>query len=324
MEGQVNAAQEGGLREIEMTVAADDGLVIAGTLALPEGEGPYPAMVLSWPIQLDREANRGGARLNLGRPTAEALAAKGVASYRFDPRGVGETPGAARTTPLARYRQDAAAVLRAVAARPDVSTVGAIGYSEGAEQAAWLAAHAGAASVVLLGCAAQTGEEVYLWGASRWGRADLPSPVRMALRLLGRTPQEQVRRMFAKLKAAKGDTARIYGFPVSRAFREWLTYDPKRDFEAIRVPVLAITGEKDLNVDLDDLDMIDDLVHGPVETRRFPDLTHLLRRDPGPASRRTYREQYSRPVDPELLEEVATFVSSAGRAGGPGDARPCS
>ncbi|MGW4474867.1 alpha/beta fold hydrolase [Nonomuraea sp. NPDC004354] len=308
------------MREIEMAVTADDGVAISGTLAVPDGDGPHPAMVLTWPMGLDREADRGGNRLGLGRPMAEALAAKGVISYRFDPRGTGRTPGGGRTVPLARYRQDAATVLRAVADLPGVSTVGAIGYSEGAQQAAWLAAHAGAASAVLLGCTAQTGEEVYLWGAARWGKDDLPRSIRLALRLFGRTPEDQARRLFARVKSG---APRIYGVPVSRAFREWLVHDPKKDLAAIHVPVLAIIGDKDLHVDVDDLDVIDDLVPGPVETRRFPDLTHLLRRDPGPASRSTYREQYARPVDPELLEEVAAFVSSAGRAGGAGDAPRC-
>jgi pimeloyl-ACP methyl ester carboxylesterase len=85
---------------------------------------------------------------------------------------------------------------------------------------------------------------------------------------------------------------------------------PKPDLAAIQVPVLAITGDKDLNVDPRDLDVIARIVPGPVETRRFPYLTHILHRDPGPASWRNYREQYRRPVDPGLLEEMANWVSA--------------
>ena len=43
------------------------------------------------------------------------------------------------------------------------------------------------------------------------------------------------------------------------------------------VPVLAITGDRDLQVDPDDLDRMRDLVKGPFEALRLPGVTHLLR-----------------------------------------------
>jgi pimeloyl-ACP methyl ester carboxylesterase len=305
------------MRELDTTVTADDGLVIAGTLTLPDGEGPHPAMVLLSPGQLDREGNTRRAPLELGRPLAAALAEHGVASYRFDRRGVGATHGDWLTTGFFDHRRDAAAVLRAIAARSDISTVGAIGYSEGALHAAWLAAHAGAAAVVLLGCPARSGAAVYLRWAERLRREDIPPPVRLVLRLLRRTVPEQVARVNARIKASTGDVARVYGFRIpARQYREFLDYDPAPDLAAVRVPVLAITGANDRNVDPDDLDVIAQLVAGPVDTRRFPELSHLLRRDPGPSSARTYREQFRRPVDPQLLQEIATW--SAAQLGAPG------
>jgi pimeloyl-ACP methyl ester carboxylesterase len=299
------------MREIDMAVIADDEVDIAGTLVLPAGDGPHPAVVLLCPGRSDREGDVGKARIALGRALAEALAAQGVASYRFDHRGVGATPGNWRMTGFLEHRQDAAAVLRALAAQPEVSTVGAIGYSEGALHAAWLGAHAGAAAVVLLAGTAQTGEDIYLRWAARLGKNEVPWPVRFVLRLLGRTPQGEVARTCAKLKASTGDVARIYGIKVNaRMWREYFGYDPKPDLAAIQVPLLAITGDNDLSVDHDDLDVIAELVPGPVDIRRIPDLTHLLRRDPNPASPRAYRQQYRRPVDPGVLEETAKWVSA--------------
>jgi hypothetical protein len=59
--GAIGAA--GGAQLVEG--GADDGLVIAGTLTLLEGEGPHPAVVLLCPGRLDREA---GSRRAQGRP----------------------------------------------------------------------------------------------------------------------------------------------------------------------------------------------------------------------------------------------------------------
>jgi hypothetical protein len=75
-------------------------------------------------------------------------------------------------------------VLRTLAARPELSTVGAIGYSEGALHAAWLRAHGGAAVVVMLAGPAQTGEEVYMRWAARLDNDEIPWPVRLVLRLV--------------------------------------------------------------------------------------------------------------------------------------------
>lgn len=307
----MQAEVEQSMRETDLTVSAEDGLPLAGTLALPAGKGPHPAVVLLWAGRLDREGSTRQASLGLGRAMAAALARRGIASYRFDRRGVGATPGEWRAAGFFQHRDDAAAALRVIAARADVSAAGAVGYSEGALHAAWLGAHAGAAAVVLLGCPAQRGDQFYLNWADRLGKDQVPWWLRLVMRPLGRTPREQVARVNAKLMATTGDVARVYGFKVpARMCREYLAYDPKPDLAAIGAPVLAITGDNDLSVDHRDLDVIARLVpDGRAEIRRVAHLTHVLRRDPRPASARSYREQYQRPVDAQLLEEVAGWLA---------------
>jgi len=49
----------------------------------------------------------------------------------------------------------------------------------------------------------------------------------------------------------------------ARLYREFLGYDPRPDLAAIRVPVLALTGDKDRQVDPGDLDVIARLVPRP-------------------------------------------------------------
>ena len=83
------------VQEIDVSLPADDGTMFAGTLAVPsEGASPpYPAAVMLWPGKFDRAGNMRNVPLELGRPLAAELARRGVASYRFDRRGVGATPG---------------------------------------------------------------------------------------------------------------------------------------------------------------------------------------------------------------------------------------
>ena len=81
--------------------------------------------------------------------------------------------------------------------------------------------------------------------------------------------------------------------------------------------MLAITGAKDLQARPEDLAVMADTVAGPVETHRVPDLTHTLRRQPGPASMRSYREELRRPVDVEVLDTVVRWCRQTTR-GAPG------
>ena len=95
----------------------------------------------------------------------------------------------------------------------------------------------------------------------------------------------------------------------ARWTREFLDHDPRTDLARVTVPVLALTGTKDLQVDPADLDVIAATVPGPVTAHRLPDRTHTLRHQPGPASLRSYREELRRPVDPAVLDAVVTWCS---------------
>lgn len=293
------------IRETEQTVRLDDGLSVAGTLVQPPGDGPHPTVVVLCAGQLDRDGNMGKWRFALSRPLAAALAAHGVASYRFDRRGVGATPGQWKQGGFYQHRTDDAQVVRAIAARPDVASVALVGFSEGAVNATWVSRHADVAAIVLVGCPATTGVD----GMVAWAEhpeAEIPAPIRFLLRLLRRTPAQQVRRIGDKIQRGR---TRVFGFRLPQWFREFLLHDTRPDLAAVQVPMLAITGSKDIQVDPDDLDEIAQLSQGPVDVRRFPDLTHMLRRYPGSTPPPT-REQLRRPVDPELLEEVAVWVAA--------------
>ncbi len=294
--------------DTDMTVTADDGIRLAGTLTLPDGPGPHPAVLLlhgSGP--LDRNGDTPKLPVNLGRPLAAALAAHGIATLRTDRRGAGATPGDWRTTGFTGNRRDAAAALRALAAHPDVrpGAVGVVGHSEGALHAMALAARDDVAAAVLLAGYARTGEDALRWQA-RSVLESLPAPVRALRRPLGAAGE----RLLARVKATRTDAARVAGLPLNaRWMRENLAHDTRDDLAAVRAPVLAVTGDKDLQVDPADLDVIRRLVPGETEVHRVSCLTHVLRRDGGRPSLRSYRRLLRDPVDPDLLALVTGWLA---------------
>jgi pimeloyl-ACP methyl ester carboxylesterase len=108
-------------------------ITLAGTLTIPEGEGPFPAVVLltgSGPQNRDEE-------IFDHRPfhvIADYLSRRGIAVLRYDDRGVGSSTGSITEATSADFAQDALAAVSLLAqdARVDRGRIGLLGHSEGA------------------------------------------------------------------------------------------------------------------------------------------------------------------------------------------------
>jgi uncharacterized protein len=286
---------------------------LAGTLTVPPGAGPFPAaLLISGSGPLDRDGDTRRLPLGVSRTLAQVLAAAGVASLRYDKRGVGASSGTFLTAGLSDNIADARAALAALSARPEVDPARLllIGHSEGAIIATTLAADdPRLAGVVLLAGTARKGDDLLLWQAAQVAPT-LPGPVRLLLRLTRTDLVTKVRSNHTKLRATTTDTARLGLARVNAKWlREFLDHDPCHDLPRIHAPVLALTGGKDLQVPPDDLETIRALVQGPVTVVRPPDVTHLLRTEPGPASLRTYRSQARQPVADVVTRTVTDWVA---------------
>ena len=74
------------------------------------------------------------------------------------------------------------------------------------------------------------------------------------------------------------------------------------------VPVLAITGGKDIQVDPDDVARMGDAVPTAFTGRVIPDVSHLLRPEPGPPSVKTYKKQSRQPIDQRVTDVLVDWL----------------
>lgn len=299
------------MRDIDITFTSA-GVRLAATLTLPDGEGPFPAALLipgSGPVNRDSDHRR--IPLGVTRQLAEALAAAGIASLRYDKRGVGASAGDFLAAGLSDNMADAAAAFAALRERPEIDSarVAVAGHSEGALIATNLAAHdPSVAAVVLLSGATKVGIETLRWQAERIAPT-LPAFVRAILRLTRTDLVTKATKNHERIRRTTTDVARIGGVRVNaRWTREFFDHDPAADLARIKAPVLAITGEKDLQVDPGDLARMAELVPGPVQTHLIPDLSHILRRQPGPPSLRSYKRDAREPIDAEVRDLVTGWL----------------
>ncbi|WBC16054.1 alpha/beta fold hydrolase [Micromonospora sp. WMMA1998] len=287
---------------------------LVGTLTRPDGAGPCPgALLLPGSGPLNRDGDHRRLPLGIQRDLAAALTAAGTATLRYDRRGVGDSTGEFLRAGFHDNVEDAAAALAALAADPavDPRKLFLVGHSEGALTAVALAARGvPLAGVVLLAGTGRTGAEVLRRQAARL-LPTLPAPVRLLLRLTRTDLVAKVARNHEKILATTADVARIGGQRLNaRWMREFLRYDPRPDLARVHVPVLAVTGDKDLQTDPADLAVIAAAAGGPVLTRLLPDVTHVLRRQPGPPSLRAYRREVREPVDRSVLDAVLPWLTA--------------
>jgi pimeloyl-ACP methyl ester carboxylesterase len=249
-------------------------------------------------------------QIDVMRQLADHLEAAGIASFRYDKRGVGESDGDYRSSGFLDNVADANAALETLRARPEIGQIFVVGHSEGALISTELAGSgADVDGVVLLAGTAKNGKEVLRWQARQLA-VRMPRPVKWLLKVLRQDIVRTQAKRFAQLEATTEDVERIQLIRINaKWFREFMDYDPSAALRRIEVPVLALTGSKDIQVDPEDIEAMRLIVGSDFRGEVLPDLTHLLRREDGPPSLRTYKKQARRPVDAALLDRVSDWIA---------------
>jgi pimeloyl-ACP methyl ester carboxylesterase len=254
----------------------------------------------------------GGFKLRgaITRAVAEALGAVGVSTLRFDKRGVGASGGGYISVGMDQRAADVRAARDWLAAKTSGLPLLAIGHSEGTYYAAQLAADGQAAGIVLLSGSARPGGDILTYQVAEMG-SRMPASAKFILRLLRTDVERAQRKNLAKILASQTDVIRLQGQRVgARWVRDFVAYDPVPVLARVTVPVLAITGAHDLQVPPSDVEIMGRLVQGPFEGHVVPDLSHLLRRDPGSVGPRGYRRQARQPVSPDVLGLITDWVTT--------------
>jgi pimeloyl-ACP methyl ester carboxylesterase len=258
-------------------IFSSETLQLAGTLRLPDSPRPCPAVLLiAGSGQVDRDKNAPKAHLNVLHDIAVALSEQGIASLRFDKRGIGASQGDYWETGFYEHVTDAGAALAFLQAQPEVRAdkVFLLGHSEGALISTHLAATgAQVAGVILLAGPAQNGEQVLVWQSAQVIKG-MKGFNKWLIDLFHIDTRKAQQKQLDKLKRSTKNVMRIQLVAKLNAkwFREFMAYDPATDLPGIYAPVLAITGSKDIQVDPADLQKMAGLVRSEFEP-------HLMRPD---------------------------------------------
>lgn len=310
-------------------------ITVAGTLTTPEGPGPFPAVVMitgSGPQDRD-ETIEGHKPFLL---VADTLTRAGFAVLRTDDRGIGGTGGTLDAATYDDLVGDALAGIDFMAARPEVdpARLGFFGHSEGGYLGPLAAQRAPdkAKFVIMMAGPAVSGTDVLL------------EQNRLIYRQQGATQQAIdaqlafVRDLAALLRAGDVAGARARtraaivaeldagGVPQDRrptpaqldqqvatvtstVFAAFLAYDPGPALRALRVPVLALFGDKDLQVPSAQSEpaLRTALAANPDATiRTFAGLNHLMQ--PTATGAISEYGTIETTIDPQVLDLVRSWA----------------
>lgn len=316
------------------------GISIAGTLTLPQGPGPFPAVLLiTGSGAQDRNSTIMGHQPFL--VWADALTQRGVAVLRVDDRGVGGTDrGSVQPTTL-DFAGDVRAGLAFLAARPDIDArrLGLVGHSEGANIAAIVAADDPRVQfIVMLAGSGVRGDEILLRQFEAVAASvDAPRPVvdwqlqirrRVFDQILaekdGQPDQAARQAVIDSLPPVPGTTDAGPGREVATALftslnpwlRHFLAADPRDVLTRVKVPVLALIGDLDLQVpSRENVPAIRAALEAAGNTdatvRAMPGLNHLFQT--AKTGQLAEYEQIEETIAPAVLTMVGDWIVARGK-----------
>lgn len=237
---------------------------IYGTLTIPVAKGRVPvALIIAGSGPTDRDGNNPMMKNNSLKLLGEALNAQGIATLRYDKRGIAASVKAGKKEADMRFDtlvNDAAALIRNLKADKRFSKVIVIGHSEGSTIGMKAASMARADAMVSV---AGPGRPAGIVLREQLSASIDPAkaPNEDAAEQM-RTAKDQINHMLDTL--VKGDTLQFVPFTMYSFFRpslqpyliNWFKYDPQQLISQLKIPVLILQGNTDLQIKEADAELL--------------------------------------------------------------------
>lgn len=304
-------AQAATTRQQPVSLATDQG-TLHGSLLLPQSDKPLPvALLIAGSGPTDRNGNNPeGGHNDALKKLAQVLARNGIASLRYDKRGVAASRSATpdeRDLSVERYVADASGWVRQLKDDPRFDRVILIGHSEGALIASLAAADSPADALVsIAGPAYPIGQVLDMQLAMRLPPALLAESRHILANLIRGTLQPEVPEALQV----------VYRPSVQPYLISLLRQDPAENFAALSIPALIVQGSHDAQVSPDNAELLKQ-AKPDAELAMIAGMNHVMRITPA-----AWQEQLASYDDPQLPlaralgERIVAFIRSSAEKNG--------
>jgi pimeloyl-ACP methyl ester carboxylesterase len=280
---------------------------IYGTLQLPEASVKCPVVLMiagSGPTDRDGNTPLLPGKNDSLKMIALGLAEKGIASARFDKRGVGASAGAMFGKSEAdlrfdHYVDDVVAWIELLKSDPRFSGVVVLGHSEGS----------------LIGMAAAN-KVSGLSGVISVAGAGKPAYELITEQLANEAKEirDESHAIMEELKKGRAveevrpELMSLFRPSVQPYMISWFKYDPAAEIANLEVPVLILQGTTDLQVPVEDAQLLAK-AKPDAKLRIFDGMNHVLKEAPfDPQANMAAYSNPELPLAPGFLEEIVSFV----------------
>lgn len=285
---------------------------LPGTLTLPNGDGPFPALVLihgSGPNDRDET-------LGPNKPFADlaaGLASRGIAVLRFDKRTKvygAKMAAAGNITVKDEAIDDAVAAVAALRSNPhvDPKRVFVLGHSEGGMLIPRIAvADPSIDGLIVMAGPARPIEDAVVDQTEYLATADGAATPE------GQNAIDQAKQLRDEIRALTPADAAAHKVVFHAPASYWLDlrgYDPPTAAKPLKQPMLVLQGERDYQVTMQDFGRWKAALgtKSTVTLKSYPTLNHLMI----PGIGKSLPAEYNTPghVDRQVIEDIAAWIKS--------------
>jgi len=272
-----------------------------GTLTVPDNVKKCPvALLIAGSGPTDRNGNNPMMKNNSLKMLAEALAQNGIASLRYDKRGIGESkPAATAESSLVfeNYTEDAKSWINFLKQDKRFTQLIIIGHSEGS--LIGMIASAKAAKFISIAGAGESADKLLknqISSKSNKQIEDMTFPIIDSLK-----SGNQVKKVDPMLNS-------LFRPSIQPYLISWFKYDPQIEIKKLTIPVLIIQGNNDLQVDVKDAENLSKASKNS-ELVIIDKMNHIMKTIEGDkqANMESYKNE-NLPISETMINKIVSFI----------------
>lgn len=285
---------------------------VEGTLELPAHSLPVPVVLIiagSGPTDRDGNSRVLPGRNNSLKMLAAGLAEHGIASLRYDKRGIAASRAAMTKEDDVRFDHfvsDAEGWIKQLRADPRFSTITVLGHSEGSLIGMIAAREANADGYVSIAGTGRNAKDII---AAQLAAQLPPAVVEQSKQIMNKVELGE------KVDSIPPFLAALFRPSVQPYLRSWFKYTPTAEIAKLTIPTLVAQGTTDIQVSEEDAKLLANALPS-ARLLVVEGMNHVMKNaPPGRAEQMPTYSDPTLPVVPKLIDDVVEFVKAVKKKG---------